>query len=632
VQTRTATSGAKQHVASVDGDKLPDAKGGLYDTLSRDHPSLQDPRAGSGIPGLAGLPTHLEGWLNGRRIGRVSRDDGGFWVEVWLPTAEGSSFEREHLVTEQDIPDSHDDESAPLRGSQAPVVRFETLVPFTAPAGLLDGGVNLDPPRLEESSPEEALLRARILDAPEPEMLWRCRTRQNLTGASLPQIRRGLARAWRLMLALQTREAQEAIDQIELQLDDVSMAVAQRLRAATQLLRAVGLALQDDSLAALATIDSHFGGNPKAQYGYVGSTLRRLGFWRLGKYDSFHALPRHPPRLRWSEARATSAMLDLSIEAAVALDHLQVTTAKRLASDALAIAAATKAPPGLAAIPASLAAQLLYEEGNLDEASAIVRDQLRAINAEGMIECALRAYLLLARVARLRGQYRHAAIVLREAEVLGERRGWPRLVAACARERISLLLDAGRTEEARLSVETLDRYVEAHQTGFGQSQTEIMRYSTLARCRVSWAEAPSRDAAAAFRCLYHRTVDRGSLYAGCRLAVELASMLASIGETEEADSLFFHTIKSGAGAGLNQIFLEKGGEDFSLLLQRAYDRTEVPGSADRGIRQGMRDKQIARVLQISPETVKTHMKHIFLKLTVSTRAEAVSQAKSLGLL
>ena len=571
-------------------------------------------------------------------------------------------------MTEQELPDSHDYDAAPIRGSQAPVVRSETLVPFTALVGRVDGGVNLDPPRWQKSSPEEALPRERILDAPEPEMLWRCRTRQNLTGASLPQIRRGLARAWRLMLALQTREAEEAIDQIELQLDDVSMAVAQRLRAATQLLRAVGLALQDDSLAALATIDSHFGENPKAQYGYVGSTLCRLAFWRLGKYDSFHALPRHPPRLRWSEAHATSAMLDLSIEAAVALDHLQVTTAKRLASDALAIAAATKVPPGLAAIPACLAAQLLYEEGNLDEASAIVRDRLPAINAEGTIDCALRAYLLLARVARLRGQYRHAAIVLREAEVLGECRGWPRLVAACARERISLLLDAGRTKEARLSVETLDRYAEAHHTGFGQSQAEIMRYSTLARCRVSWAEAPSRHAAAAFRRLYHRTVDAGSLYAGCRLAVELAGMLASIGETEEADTLFFHTIKSAAGAGLNQIFLEKG-EEFSLLLQRAYDRAEVLGSADREVQpligsllsrwnarhamgrpeprisdvltererdilcrisQGMRNKQIARVLQISPETVKTHIKRIFLKLAVSTRAEAVSQAKSLG--
>jgi LuxR family maltose regulon positive regulatory protein len=50
------------------------------------------------------------------------------------------------------------------------------------------------------------------------------------------------------------------------------------------------------------------------------------------------------------------------------------------------------------------------------------------------------------------------------------------------------------------------------------------------------------------------------------------------------------------------------------------------------ISQGLSNKHIARALEISPETVKSHVKHIFLKLTVGTRAEAVSRAGSLGLL
>jgi DNA-binding CsgD family transcriptional regulator len=48
------------------------------------------------------------------------------------------------------------------------------------------------------------------------------------------------------------------------------------------------------------------------------------------------------------------------------------------------------------------------------------------------------------------------------------------------------------------------------------------------------------------------------------------------------------------------------------------------------ISQGFTNKRIARILEISPETVKSHVKHIFLKLAVSTRAEAVSCAGSLG--
>ena len=50
--------------------------------LSRHHPLLQDPRAGSRYLALRGFQRTLEGWQGGRGIGRVSRDDGGFWVEV----------------------------------------------------------------------------------------------------------------------------------------------------------------------------------------------------------------------------------------------------------------------------------------------------------------------------------------------------------------------------------------------------------------------------------------------------------------------------------------------------------------------------------------------------------------------
>jgi hypothetical protein len=73
-----------------------------------------------------------------------------------------------------------------------PVVHFETLVAFTAPVGLLDGGVNLAPPRWHESSPREVLL----------DTHGQCKLRQNRTGTSLAKIRRELAQVWRLMLAL----------------------------------------------------------------------------------------------------------------------------------------------------------------------------------------------------------------------------------------------------------------------------------------------------------------------------------------------------------------------------------------------------------------------------------------------
>ena len=47
---------------------------------------------------------------------------------------------------------------------------------------------------------------------------------------------------------------------------------------------------------------------------------------------------------------------------------------------------------------------------------------------------------------------------------------------------------------------------------------------------------------------------------------------------------------------------------------------------------GLTNKMIARQLSIAPETVKSHAKRIFLKLTVQTRAQAVYRASEIGLI
>jgi LuxR family transcriptional regulator, maltose regulon positive regulatory protein len=49
------------------------------------------------------------------------------------------------------------------------------------------------------------------------------------------------------------------------------------------------------------------------------------------------------------------------------------------------------------------------------------------------------------------------------------------------------------------------------------------------------------------------------------------------------------------------------------------------------IGEGLSNKEIARNLAITPETVKSHVKHIFTKLNVDNRAQAVSRAQILGL-
>ncbi len=47
---------------------------------------------------------------------------------------------------------------------------------------------------------------------------------------------------------------------------------------------------------------------------------------------------------------------------------------------------------------------------------------------------------------------------------------------------------------------------------------------------------------------------------------------------------------------------------------------------------GLSNKEIARQLRSAPETVKSHAKHVFEKLTVRSRAQAVYQAAALGII
>jgi ATP/maltotriose-dependent transcriptional regulator MalT len=52
----------------------------------------------------------------------------------------------------------------------------------------------------------------------------------------------------------------------------------------------------------------------------------------------------------------------------------------------------------------------------------------------------------------------------------------------------------------------------------------------------------------------------------------------------------------------------------------------------RMIAHGMSNKRIAKSLGITPETVKSHAKNIFVKLAARTRAQAVARAEATGLL
>ena len=74
----------------------------------------------------------------------------------------------------------------------------------------------------------------------------------------------------------------------------------------------------------------------------------------------------------------------------------------------------------------------------------------------------------------------------------------------------------------------------------------------------------------------------------------------------------------------------------SNSLLRLYDEAQaILSTSPLQLQRARADKAIRRIaqeLQIAPETVKSHVKRIFIKLAVQSRAHAVSTASVLGLL
>ena len=106
-------------------------------------------------------------------------------------------------------------------------------------------------------------------------------------------------------------------------------------------------------------------------------------------------------------------------------------------------------------------------------------------------------------------------------------------------------------------------------------------------------------------------------------------METSFGSALSAQSLraSLSAVSYESGIALANNAKDSEGMQYSGVRLSARERTIVLLMGH-----GLSNKRIARQLSIAPETVKSHAKRIFWKLTVQSRAQAVYRASTLGLL
>jgi LuxR family maltose regulon positive regulatory protein len=479
-----------------------------------------------------------------------------------------------------------------------------------------------------------------------------------------------LVRAWRSLIELRIDDASATIAQFEDTITGVGGALAPRSREFAEVLRAVLVVLKSQDCtavrAALAVLERRHrsGGRSPAL-----ATVLRIGYWKLRDYDRYYGVPRFKHAV--STHRGTHGLATIigpTFEAVVEAEQLRLAVATRLATSAheRAVSRFGNRSPATARAAVVLA-ELLYEEGNHAGLDALVMENFAAVRTSGDEETALRGYRVLARLAALRGDTEFAFLILKEAEALAATRDWTGMMAESLVLRTELLLQEGRTREAAICTER----IEALAQHFSSDETLLARFS-LARARVLIAIGEVRHGAAILREVHAASSGKCNSYWALRLSVQLADVLLGCGDSAEGRAMLVQALQVGSRAGVYQTFVDAGSHVAELLLslhhadpqdsrlppelrpylgsiladrarQRARSLPTRPSrvteslsprehSVLRSMSCGLSNKRIAQELQIAPETVKSHVKGIFIKLAVQSRAHAVSTAGALGLL
>jgi LuxR family maltose regulon positive regulatory protein len=446
-------------------------------------------------------------------------------------------------------------------------------------------------------------------------------------------VRRAIVRARSALVAMRLDEAAKATNQLSRLLNHHEKSWCGRYASAHRILEAL-LQAAADQLApahcALMTL-------PALTSDPIATSLFRYLDWMRGGSDA-GCMPDTVDYLAAPVGgKAIARIFNLCVSAALAFDRLHLTVSSSLASQALELARERYGNHcAISAFPATLLAQVAYEQGRFEEAEALLRPRIGLIRASGTLECVARASVILARLSLHRGQRRAALAILRDAEVLGHTRRWPRLISIAA------------TEYSRAVAGCC---VATH------SLRAAMQLALSARVRRSLS------------CPETSRSDEPQSVAAIQTTLRSACSAVSDGRFDESYELLIRCLRVGAARGLRMIFADAGCAGVALLeglyevlpttegglaQLRPYVATLLRFTApvsdnvvepptyrplsrrETGILQmiagGMSNKRIAQSLGITPETVKSHAKSIFVKLEARTRAQAVARAESIGLL
>jgi LuxR family maltose regulon positive regulatory protein len=477
-----------------------------------------------------------------------------------------------------------------------------------------------------------------------------------------------LAIAWGLSLALRFDEALKLATDIEGDIAATGLPENHLLHEC-QAIRSVAIALKDDSERALPLAQACLNGSSDPWTANVASNVVRFSHMKAGDLKQFHATPWIPYSVEEDRRNVFASVYRHCLNGLAEERQIRLAAADGHYREGLRIAEQNVGPNSIAAaLPASLIARIKYEQGQLDEAEAWVIDRVPLISSGAMLDCVWSTYFVISRVATARLNFERARTLLERAENLGVARDWGRLSAGAIAEQARLCLNDGRLDEAAACVDRLERLARKYPAPRPSAWSEIEWCHKLARAHLLGQQARPDEAISILQQLQREAEATQHRQFLICIAIHLSAVQLSAGKVAEAVGRFRRVLTACAAAGLYQTVLderplisdllrttqESGNIKTDLIpyvdrlvagLQQGGQDRLAPTSGARIlsalsrretgilklIAEGLSNKEIARSLDIGPETVKSHLKSVFTKLGVERRAQAVSRAQTLGL-
>ena len=320
--------------------------------------------------------------------------------------------------------------------------------------------------------------------------------------------------------------------------------------------------------------------------------------------------------------------------------------------------------PVLRALPASFLATVRYQQGNLAEAARLNLESIETIKLGGFLDCVASTIITASRLGNLNATEQSARHYLDDGERLADSRNWPRLQAELHLERTRISLLGNKQHEALACA----RKLQTLSAAAGAAQADEYNYQTT--LAALWCEAAGlplhADLGAAEKLLaqaernnrrlmqiqlnaalallhWRRNAPEGAidcLLEACRLAelCEAPQLLADLPARESLAALCTQALRRKDLSPAQQAQLKRcspaAGDPRGQALQQraAVSLTGKERNILELVAHGKSNKEMAKLLGITPETVKSYMRNIFAKLGVDNRAQAAVAAMANGLI